>query len=58
MNLGITTITASLNGVSGNTKVTATDQIGFVFHDRYCDFDTGMALTMYRMNETSGMPDS
>jgi hypothetical protein len=43
INLGISTISASLNGISANTKMTATDQIGFLSHDmcifaidRYC----------------------
>jgi hypothetical protein len=46
-NLGIATITATLNGVSATTKMTVTDQIGFVSHDRYRGFDTRVTTDIH-----------
>lgn len=45
--LGITTITASLNGVSAGTKITVTNQIGFATHDRCRGFDTNRAVDIH-----------
>ncbi|MDA8430935.1 MAG: DUF4082 domain-containing protein [Geobacteraceae bacterium] len=41
---GVAAVSATLNGISGSTNLTVTDQIGFVPHDRFCAFDTSVTM--------------